>query len=534
MYGANLAGLLDGPARWAPERPAVLLGERPVRTWAALSEAVARRAGGLRERHGIGPGDAVAIFASNHPAYLELLFSIWHAGGVAVPISSRLHPREAADVVERGHARVCFATEDTVAGLEGALREAAEEGAFAANGTAAATGAPPLVVLGSPEDAALEAAEPVTPVARRFTDDAWTFFTSGTTGKPKGARLSHGNLFAMSSAYLADSDAVGPRDSMIHVAAFSHASGLMSLPFLCRGAAQVLPPSLGFDAGELLGLLAAGERSSFFVPPTLLRRLAAHPGAGELAEGRIGTILVGAAPVLPVDLRDGVAAFGPVLWNGYGQGESPCTITANGKQAIGDAVADGDDACLRSVGVARVGLTVRALDAEGNEVAPGEVGEVCADGPTVMGGYLDMPEASAETLRGGWLHTGDLGFFDERGRLTLVDRAKDVIITGGYNVYPREVEDVLDLDPAVAEVAVVGAADPEWGERIVAFVVPAAGAALDETALDRRCLEAIARHKRPKEYRAVAELPRNAAGKVLKKELRRQAEAGGEDERAAG
>jgi long-chain acyl-CoA synthetase len=142
-----------------------------------------------------------------------------------------------------------------------------------------------------------------------------------------------------------------------------------------------------------------------------------------------------------------------------------------------------------------------------------------------LGGYLDMPEATARTLRGGRLHTGDLGYFDERGRLTLVDRAKDVIITGGYNVYPREVEDVLDLDPAVAEAAVVGVADPEWGERIFAFVVAAAGAEVDQAALDQRCIDSIARHKRPRGYSVVTELPRNAAGKVLKGRLREIAEA---------
>jgi long-chain acyl-CoA synthetase len=501
MYGANLAGLLEGPAQWAPERPAVLVGDRPERSWAELLEAVARRAAGLRERHGIGAGDAVALFASNHPAYLEALFSIWHAGGVAVPISSRLHPREAADIVARGHARLCFASEDTAEAL-GAEVEV------------------PVAVFGSDEDAALLAAEPGAPVARQPSDDAWTFFTSGTTGKPKGARLSHHNLFAMSAAYLADADAVGPRDQMIHIAAFSHASGLMALPFLSRGAAQVLPASGGFDAEELFGLIGAGQRSSFFVPPTLLRRLSSHPGALRLPEGRIGTILAGAAPLLPADQRDAVTAFGPVLWNGYGQGETPCTITANGKAAIGEAVATGDEDSLRSVGVARVGLVVRVMDAEDNELPAGEVGEVVVDGPTVMAGYLDMPEATAETLRGGRLHTGDLGRFDEHGRLTLVDRAKDVIITGGYNVYPREVEDVLDLDPAVAEVSVVGVADREWGERIVAFVVPAAGADLAEAALDARCLESIARHKRPREYHRVADLPRNPAGKVLKGELR--------------
>jgi long-chain acyl-CoA synthetase len=510
VYGANLAGLLDGPARWAADRPAVLVGDRPERTWSGLAEAVARRAAGLRERHGVGPGDAVALFASNHPAYLEALFSIWHAGGVAVPISSRLHPREAADIVDRSHADICFATADTAEALSAEVEV-------------------PVIVFGEAEDAALLAPEPMAAIPRGPADDAWTFFTSGTTGKPKGARLSHFNLASMSAAFLADAATIDPSDSMIHVAAFSHASGLISLPFLARGATQVLPPSGGFDAEELFDLVDAGERSSFFVPPTLLRRFAAHPRAGG-SRGKIGTIIAGAAPILPDDLRAAVGALGPVVWNGYGQGESPCTITAHGKAAIGVAVQADDEEALRSVGVARAGMIVRVVDEEDRELPAGEVGEVVVDGPTVMAGYLDMPEATARTLRGGALHSGDLGRFDERGRLTLVDRVKDVIITGGYNVYPREVEDVLDRDPAVAEVAVVGVADPEWGEVIAAFVVPAGDVEVDAEALDRRCLAAIARHKRPRSYSVVAELPRNPAGKVLKSELRELA-AGGADAR---
>jgi long-chain acyl-CoA synthetase len=504
--GASLAGLLDGPARWSARQPAILVGDAPWRTWEGLADAAARRAAALRERHGIGPGDAVALFAANHPAYLEVLFAIWHAGGVAVPISSRLHAREAADIVDRAHARACFATADVADDL---LRHLADVR---------------VIVLGEADDDALLESEPMAPVRRAATDDAWIFFTSGTTGKPKGARLTHHNLFAMAAAYFADVAEVDASDAIIHVAAFSHASGLFSLPFVARGAAQVLPPSGSFDATELFDLVSARERSSFFVPPTLLRRLSADPGAARVHSERLGTIVVGAAPVLATDLRDAVGAFGPCVWNGYGQGESPCTITAHGKAAIGAAVQAMDEDALRSVGVARMGMRVRVVDDDDRELAPGELGEVVVDGPTVMAGYVDLPEATADTLRGGWLHTGDIGAFDDRARLTLVDRAKEVIITGGYNVYPREVEDVLHLDPAVAEAAVIGLPDDQWGERVVAFVVPAAGAALDEVALDERCLDAIARHKRPKEYRVVRELPRNAAGKVLKRQLRESAE----------
>ncbi len=499
--GGNLAGLVDGPARWAAEHPAVLVGDRPVRTWSGLAEAVARRGAGLRERLGVRAGDAVALFAANCPEYLEILLSVWQAGAVAVPISSRLHPREAAALLQASRARVCFADADFDSGDS------------------------PVVVIGSPEDAALAGCEPMPPVRRALDDDAWIFFTSGTTGRAKGARLSHGNLLAMSAAYYADVSEITPADSILHIASLSHASGLFSLAFLARGAAQVLPPSGRFDPAETLELIGLGRRSTFFVPPTLLRRLCDAPELGSTDVSRIGTVIVGAAPVRPEDLRAGVAALGPRLWNGYGQGETPCTITALGQAAIAEALERGDDERLRSVGVARFATRVRVVDPDGRELPPGEVGEVAVDGPTVMSGYLDMPEASAQALRGGWLHTGDLGRFDEAGHLTLVDRAKDVVISGGYNVYPREVEDVLLAHPAVADAAVIGVPDDEWGERVVAFVVAAPGSEPAADELDRRCLEEIARHKRPKEYRFVDELPRNSAGKVLKNELRRRWES---------
>jgi long-chain acyl-CoA synthetase len=502
MGSGNLAGLLDGPAHTCARSPAILVGDAPYRDWGGLAEAVARRAGALQARFGLRPGDTVALCSANHPAYLEALFSVWHAGGVVVPISARLHAREVGLLLEAAHARLCFVGE----AVAGAVAGAAPDGVQ-------------VVVLGSGEDAALATADAVAPVPRALDDDAWIFFTSGTTGRPKGARLTHGNLLAMTAAYTADVAPVGPADAFIHVAALSHASGLFSLPFLARGATQVLPPSGHFEAAELLGLTAGHARSTFFVPPTLLRRLCAAPQLAQTDVERIGTILVGAAPVRAEDLRAGLDAFGPRLWNGYGQGESPLTITAMGPAAIAAAAATGDDARLISVGVARWATRVRVAGEDGVPLPAGAIGEVLVDGPTVMAGYLDQPEASAEALAGGWLHTGDLGRFDEDGHLTLVDRAKDVVISGGENVYSREVEDVLISHASVADVAVVGLPDPEWGERVTAFVVVEQGE-LDTAALDALCLERIARHKRPQEYHVVTELPRNPAGKVLKHELR--------------
>jgi long-chain acyl-CoA synthetase len=501
---ANLALFLDAPARACSDDPAVMVGDRPVRSWHELAEVVARRAGALSTSYGIRPGDRVALVAGNCPEYLELLFAIWHAGGVAVPISNRLHAREVTVLLDDCAAGLCIASDDAAESLAPLLPPATR-----------------LLVLGTADERATTGAAPSEPVRRSALDDAWIFYTSGTTGRSKGARLSHGNLLAMSAAYYADVAEVGPMDSFLHVAALSHASGLFALPFLARGATQVLPSSGGFDAAELLDLVGGHRRSTFFVPPVLLRRLATAVEERTAAPvDRLGTVLVGAAPVLADDLRRGIAALGPRIWNGYGQGESPCTITAMSASAT--AAALDDPLRLASVGTPRWATRVRVVDEDDRPVAVGEVGEVVVDGPTVMSGYLRRPEATAQALRGGWLHTGDLGRMDPDGYLTLVDRAKDVVISGGYNVYPREVEDVLVTDPAVADAAVVGVPDPDWGERVVAFVVPSGQARPDPQALDARCLAAIARHKRPKEYVIVDALPRNPTGKVLKTVLRRQ------------
>jgi long-chain acyl-CoA synthetase len=495
---ANLAGLIDGPARRLTDRPAVLDGDRPVFTWAGLAEDVARRAGGLRTHHGVRPGDRVALVARNSAAYLSSLLAVWHAGAVAVPIAARLHAREVADLLADCSAVLCL-TDD---GLAGALAER--------TGTR-------LHVLGTREDD-LGNADPVPARTRAATDDAWLFYTSGTTGRAKGARLSHANLLAMAGAYFADVAPVDARDTLLHVAALSHASGLFALSFLGRGATQVLPASGGFEAGELLDLVAAHHRSTFFLPPVLLRRLLAGRELADLDARRVGTVLVGAAPVRAEDLRAGVAAFGPRVWNGYGQGETPNTITCMTTAEVAASLDHPDR--LTSVGTARFATCVRVVDEDDRELPPGEAGEVVVAGPTVMAGYLGRPDATAEALHGGWLHTGDVGRFDAEGYLTLVDRAKDVVITGGYNVYPREVEDVLAADPAVADVAVIGVPDEQWGERVVAVVVPRKGRHVDPAALDARCLAALARHKRPREYVVRAELPRNPAGKVLKTVLR--------------
>ncbi len=499
-----LAHLLANAARSYPDRPAVSIGDRRLYDYAAYGALAARLAGGLCAL-GLKPGERVALAMTNNPEYLAILFALWHAGLAAVPANAKLHARELAYIAADCGARLAIATPD----LAGPLAEHLPRETR-------------LIVLGDPDWLRLAEAEPAPIAACRPEDLAWIFYTSGTTGRPKGAMLSHRNLMAMAIAYLADVDYLTPDDCLFHLAAQSHASGLFGLSHIAKGSHQVLPPSGGFDVAELALLLTLYDRATLFVPPTGLRRLLRDPAFGRAPIERMRTLLLGAAPVYAADLKLGFELFGPRLWNGYGQGESPCTITAMSKELLADAIRAGDEARMMSVGIARSGIEVAILDGDDRPLPSGAIGEVCVRGDTVMAGYWNLPAESAAALRAGWLRTGDMGALDGRGYLTLLDRAKDLIISGGSNIYPREVEEVLLEDPSLAEVAVIGVPDREWGESVMAVLVATPGATPDLARLEQRCLDRIARYKRPKHWRLVEALPKNSAGKVLKRELRQR------------
>lgn len=499
----NLATFLNASARSYGDRPAVVVGSHIYLDYAALARASAGLGAVMRQQFGLRQGDRVLLAMVNNPDYLTILFACWQAGLTAVPVNAALHGREIAHIAADSGARLVFATPDQ------AQRLAAEKPDL------------PLVLPQSAEFQRLAAADPCAPATGSPADIAWIFYTSGTTGRPKGAMLSHRNLQAMTLAYLADVDHLTPRDSLLHLAATSHASGLFSLSFIAKAGANILPESGGYEPQEMAQIIAAQPSLTYFAPSTLLNRMAADPVFLAAPLENIRTILTGAGPIYLENLRTWLAAFGPKIWNGYGQGETPCTITAMPKEVLWQAYLDDDVERMTSVGIARTGLEVRIAAADATSLLAGETGEVLVRGETVMAGYLNRPDDSAAALRDGWLHTGDMGRMDERGFLTLLDRMKDVIITGGMNVYAREVEEVLLSHPDIAECAVIGIKDHEWGEIVVAVVVARAGATPPDTAqFDSLCLERLARFKRPKKYIIVDALPKNAAGKVMKTELR--------------
>jgi long-chain acyl-CoA synthetase len=494
----NIALWLARSGLGHPSLPAAAVGTRVIASFSELAERAAKLAGALRDRCGLAPGDRVAVVAKNSPAYLELLFGIWHAGLAAVPANAKLHGAELGYILEHSAARVCFVS----AGLE----------------TEVASHAPRslerLIVIGSREYEALFTADPVSVVARDGNDLAWLFYTSGTTGRPKGAMLTHRNLAEATSAYLSEVDATAPGDTLVHAAPMSHGSGLYIMANILRLGLQVTPESGAFEPAEIFSLFGHWRRASMFAAPTMIKRLV--DSNADCDPASIRTLIWGGAPMYVEDALAALDRFGPRLAQIYGQGEAPMTITTLAKDDIADREHPRWRERLASAGKPYGCVEVMVADTEDAPVPQGETGEILVRGDVVMPGYWRNGEATASALRSGWLHTGDVGIFDEEGYLHLKDRSKDLIISGGSNVYPREVEEVLLVHDRVREVSVIGRLDREWGEVVVAYVV---GEASPEE-LDALCLKRIARFKRPKDYVFVPALPKNNYGKILKTELR--------------
>lgn len=486
----NLFALLDQAAARFADRGAVYHGERQLFTWSELRERVLRLATSIRC---CAPeGARIAVASENRPEIIELMFAVWAAECVIVPINYKLHALEMTQILDDAGAAIVFASEKIAAGLAHVTDVPVEVVSSAAYTDRLTT-----------EPAAVPSTDPATL--------AWLFYTSGTTGRSKGAMLSHRNLVAMTVAHLADFDSPDQNSSLIHGAPMSHGSGLYIAPYVLRGARQVVPKSAAFEPDEFLDLCEHHPGCSAFLAPTMVQRLI---GTGRPRPRNLRTVVYGGGPMYVDSLKKAMAEFGPIFTQLYGQGEAPMTIT--GLRRVDHVGAD--DAILGSVGYARSGVDVAVLRSDGTPAETGEIGEIVCRGDVVMSGYWNNPDATAATLQNGWLHTGDMGSFDARGFLTLRDRSKDVVISGGSNIYPREIEEVLIEHPAVSEAAVVGAPDAEWGEIAVAFIVGTA----DPAELDAHLLQRIARFKRPKRYEFIDELPKNSYGKVLKRELRDQ------------
>lgn len=506
----NTAVFLAKQARQRPDQAAIRHGSESISYQQFHDRALAF--GGTLLDRGFKAGDRVAFVLANGPRVLETIYGCFAAGLIVVPVNARLHPREIAYIVENSGARLLIhgpeyqdgiaSREDEFGGLE--LRACTEPVA----------GAIEFEQLIDPEKAL------AAPVDVAYEDPCWLFYTSGTTGRPKGATWSHRTVKVMAMNYLADVHSIQPGEVVLHAAPMSHGSGIVALPAVARGAEQVIFEPASFDPVELFAAIERERVSHIaFLAPTQIVKMLEQFEPGKFDLSSLRAICYGGAPIHVEHLSAAVETFGPVFAQIFGQGEAPITITGLSPQAHADLLAAGDER-IGSAGTIRTDVEARVVDENDNELPPGEPGEIVARGDIVMLGYWENPEATAETLRNGWLHTGDIGMFDERGYLFLLDRAKDMIISGGNNVYPREVEEIIVQHPQVAQVVVVGIPDDYWGEAVHAVVVPEQGAAPSAEEIIAFCGEHLAGYKKPKNVDFADELPVSGYGKVLRREVR--------------
>ena len=502
----NFSGTLARISQTYANNPAISKGQAVILNYAQLSNRVSCLAHSLRYLLGLKRGDRVALIMKNCPEVIETIYASWHAGLSVVPINAKLHPREFEYILKDSEAKACFVTNDLMESV-----------------TDAKSNSPLLqhiIEVGTANYQTLCSNDQMPIAEVKPTDLAWLFYTSGTTGRPKGAMLSHRNIHSMTMNYLADVDTISSNDCIIHAAPMSHGSGLYALPHVARGANNVIPESGGFDVAETLNLIDHWPNCTFFFAPTMMTRLINAPNIEQANTDKLKTIIYGGAPMYLSDTLDALNILGPKLVQVYGQGESPMTITGLPKHIINDSEHPNYHDRLSSVGIARTDVEIRIVNNDSDILGTGEVGEIIVRGDVVMEGYWNNSEATTNSIREGWLWTGDVGAIDAEGFLTLKDRSKDLIISGGTNIYPREIEEVLLKHPSIFECAVVGRPHADWGEEAIAFISLHPNTIATKKELDQLCLDNIARFKRPKDYRFVDTLTKNNYGKILKTELR--------------
>ena len=468
--------------------------------------------GGCLREQGLRAGDRVAFVLGNSPRVLETIYGCFAAGIIVVPINARLHPREIAYIVNHSGARVLVHDPEYQGGITEHEREFANLDLRVCTEQAEGAIAFEELLHGAKR---LDAPVDVAP-----EDPSWLFYTSGTTGRPKGATWTHRTISVVVMNYLADVHNIQPREVVLHAAPMSHGSGIVALPAVARGAEQVIFAPKSFDPKALFAQIERDRVShiAFLAPTQIVKMLEEHV-EGEFDLSSLRAICYGGAPIHVAHLGRALQVFGPVFAQIYGQGEAPITITGLRALEHAELVAAGDER-IGSAGTIRTDVEARVVDSDDRELPPGEPGEIVARGDVIMQGYWNDPDATAEALRGGWLHTGDIEMFDDRGYLFLLDRAKDMIITGGNNVYPREVEEIIVQHPAVATVVVVGIPDDYWGEAVHAVVVLEPGADASREEIIDHCGRQLAGYKKPKSIDFVDALPVSGYGKVLRREVR--------------
>lgn len=508
----NIGKLLSRSAETFPNNLAIAHGPRRF-TYARFNARANRLANALYKL-GIAQGDNVALLQYNTPEMLESIFACFKAGCGAVPINWRLHPNEFAFIIDHSEAKAVILSpefNDSIMDIRGRIKKAQH-----------------LITLSGAEGELLDYENLIFTESEKFADAevqaddlAWLFYTSGTTGMPKGAMLTHRNLLAMTMNFYADiCPGFGPDDVVLHAAPLSHGSGCYALPNIGKAAANIILESQAFDPELIFKTIQEYRVTNMFAAPTMIKLMVESPAVDRYDHSSLRALNYGGAPMLLGDLKEAMRKLGPCLVQLYGQAESPMTITyLPSRDHMLEGSAEQMER-LSSAGFPRTDVEVKIFDADDQELSPGEKGEIVTRSDLVMKGYWRNPEATEETLKNGWLHTGDVGYMDESGYLFIMDRSKDMIISGGENIYPREIEEVLIRHPAVREVAVIGVPDARWGEAVKAIVSLVERESATEDDLIAFCKDHMASYKKPKSVDFVDELPKNNYGKILKRELR--------------
>jgi fatty-acyl-CoA synthase len=506
VSGLTLRDLFSGIGRHG-SKPAVVFGSETL-TYAELARESRDLAAYLRTR-GVGPGTPTALAMSNRPEFVIADQALILLGAAKVPINDMLAEAEVAYILRDSGAQIVLTDEALLPLVDGESNTDRRE----------------IILLseGSPERAdvrnwsdvldegalgPLDNFPPVTPDALGMI-----LYTGGTTGRQKGVVHTQGGLAVNMLAHVIEMG-LGDDERLLVATPLPHAAGLIAQAGLLRGATIHLEAR--FEAGAAIEQIERHRLTFAFMVPTMIYRLldAAQERGPDLSS--IRTILYGAAPMSRPRLEQGLAMLGPVFMQLYGQSEAPDFLTRLTRE---DHILD-DHRLLGSCGRRATLMEVAVVDDHGRRLSPGEVGEVVGRGPYLMEGYHNLPEETAKALKDGWLHTGDLGWMDPEGYLYLVDRLKDMIISGGMNVYSTEVEQVISRCEGIAQVAVIGIPHEDWGESVVAVVVAAEGFEVDESAIVAVCRRELAAYKRPKQIVSTRSLPLTPYGKVDKKELR--------------
>jgi acyl-CoA synthetase (AMP-forming)/AMP-acid ligase II len=506
---SNLASLLVQTARRFPDRPAIIWRDTTW-TWASFRDRVRAAAGALAAR-GVQHGDRVLLHARNSNSVLETMFATWMIGGVWVPTNFRLTPPEVAYLAQSSGAAVHI--------FDTAFQDHAE---------AAKAGNPACrleISIGEGgtqpgwEDFATGGDPVVRPADVDRDDPAWFFYTSGTTGRPKAGVLTHGQMDYVVCNHLCDlMPGTTEADASLVVAPLSHGAGVHALPQVARGAATILLSGERLDCEEAWRLVERHRVTNMFTVPTILTMLTRHDSVDRYDHSSLRYVIYAGAPMYRADQVHALRKLGQVLVQYFGLGEVTGNITV-----LPPALHSEDDADMPvgSCGIPRVGMEIAILDEAGQYLAAGATGEICVRGPGVFAGYHNNPEATAKATAHGWFHTGDLGHVDERGFVYITGRASDMYISGGSNVYPREIEEALLLHPAVMEACVVGMPHEKWGEAGVAVLVLAPEAAATREELLAHLDGRLAKYKWPDSFAFWPELPKSGYGKVTKREVKR-------------